>query len=563
MRVKHLDLENTIRRETRKKSRFKIGVIDFETDPFQYGRVPKPFAVEFHSQDETFVAWGDDCVKKLVEFLADDNRERYIIWAHNGGKFDFHFLFDYIDNPVTIINARIVSANLFHHTIRDSFAIIPVPLKAYAKESIDYGLMERHRREKHKPQILEYLHKDCVYLLDLVTAFIERFGAMLTVGSTAMKELRKLHDFERMSEETDATFRQFYFGGRVQCFQSGILSGPYIGLDVNSSYPFNMRERRHPVNSYFDLSTSLPDNFDKPYFAVIDATNRGALPMIVDGHLDFTVKRGIFHACSHELEIAFKYGLVDVHEVLQCYVSQEWITFEAFVDKFYNEKVSAKANGDRIGEMFAKFMLNSCYGKFGQNPVNFKDYLINRDFGNDEQLEAQGYAAINDELDEFEIWAKPADISDTAFYDVSIAASITSGARATLLEGIQLCDGPVYCDTDSLICRDFRGNVDAFRLGAWKQEFTADHVAIAGKKLYCAFNGSPAAKGIKKIKMASKGGSLTPDEIVTICRGNSVEKRQDAPVFSIRTDPKFLTRKFRMTVDEPNELCDSDRANET
>lgn len=531
-------------------NRLCIGVLDFETDPFQYGRIPNPFAAEFYSDSECYVTWGVDCVDRIIEHISR-LEHRYLIYTHNGGKFDFHFIHRYIDNPVHIINSRIVSAKLFEHTIRDSFAIMPVALKHFKgrhkKLEIDYRHMEEDVRETYKDEILEYLHADCLTLHENVSAFVERFGPMLTVGSTAMKQLQSLHAFSRMSIQDDEVYRKFYFGGRVQCFKSGILHGPYTGYDVNSSYPNTMKNLLHPDKGFSEYN-DLPNDFDLPYFAIIDATNRNALPFIDRStsvpSLNFNVSRETFHVCSHELEVAIKWGLIDIHQVHRCYVANDVIEFAFFVDKFYNEKVQAKKNGDVLGEMFAKFMLTSCYGKFGQNPANYSDWLINRDFGMDMELLKEGYSK-EAQYDEFELWAKPSDITPSGFYNVAIAASITSGARATLLDGLQLSDDPVYCDTDSVICRNFRGDIDPHTLGSWKLEFTCDNMAIGGKKLYAAYNDDGRTR--TKVKIASKGGTLNVDNVIAIASGSSVNVRQDAPVFSLHSSPKFLARNFRMT----------------
>lgn len=547
----------------RKKTPLIIATLDFETDPFMYGRIPKPFAVELYTDSFTFTAWGSDCVEKLMTFL-DRLDTPLLIYAHNGGKFDFHFLHKYIDNPIRIISSRIVSAKLGIHWLRDSFAIMPFPLRAYAKEDIDYKKLESHVREKHKPEILHYLHIDCFRLYELVTAFVERFGAILTIGSTAMQEIRKRHEFDRMSEEGDAYFRRYYYGGRVQCFNSGIINGPFIGLDLNSAYPKCMRDKRHPVNGQFDISTTIPDNFDFPYFVHFEGTNKNALPCKSDetDELEFTETRGEFFACSHEIEVALKYGLIDIHKVISCAIAQEWITFDTFVDDFYKEKAAAKISGDKITELFTKYVLNSGYGKFGQNPDNYLDWYINRDFGCDDDLVEQGYM-IESEYDDFELWSKPAVIKETSFFDVSIAASITSGTRAMLLEGIQQAEQPIYCDTDSLICKGFNGVIDPTELGAWKHEFTADHVAVAGKKLYMAWDKSASFKSLGNNKfagvhkLASKGGLITPRQLLDVAGGKSAEYRNQAPTFSLRSRPRFITRRFTKTVDDVEILEDN------
>lgn len=548
-----------------KKPKLINAVIDFETDPFKYGRIPRPFACEFHCDEKTEIFWGDNCVEQFISFIEAETTP-YRIYAHNGGKFDFHFLHKYLDNPIKVINSRIVHSTIGIHTVRDSLAIIPVPLKRFFKGSkgeIDYRCMERPYREKHKQEILDYLHQDCVSLYKVVCAFIDRFGPKLTVGSTSMAELMQMHDFEIMTPEQDKVIRPFYYGGRVECFKSGIIEGPLLSLDVNSMYPAAMKNFRHPVSSSFHVLDKMPSGFDIPYFIEFTGTNNHALPVINDEHsLDFSVPYGRFQACSHELKVALDYGLVSIDKVHKVYMPTEWTSFKEFVDKFYGEKVASKIAGDELNEMFSKFMLNSAYGKFGSNPENFQDWYINRDFGNDLTLEANGYV-LECEYDDFELWARPAAITDSAYFNVSIAASITSAARSILLEGLQQSSGIVYCDTDSIICTGFAGEISDTILGAWKLEKTAPRAAIAGKKLYALYDpvtlalpktvyndtwkchdDNPARKALK---LSSKGGQINLDQIIAICDGETIRYENMAPTFSLHRETKFIARNFRMT----------------
>ena len=137
-----------------KKINRKLAVIDLETDPFQHGRLPEPFLSGFDNGESVVEFWGDDCILRLVEFLAT-LKEPHIIYAHNGGKFDFFYFFQYLENPVRIINGRIVEATIGKHIFRDSYAILPVPLKTHGKLEIEYWKFEKEHREKHKAEIIE------------------------------------------------------------------------------------------------------------------------------------------------------------------------------------------------------------------------------------------------------------------------------------------------------------------------------------------------------------------------------------------------------------------------
>lgn len=566
-----------------KKLKYKIGVIDAETDPFKHGRIPEPFAWEFYSDEKTVVFWSSgshdkdadkcDCVTcQLIEFLENETVE-YMLFAHNGGKFDFHFMHQHIENPIKIINSRIVSSKLGKHVLRDSLAIIPVPLARFFKGSkgdIDYRKMEREHREKYKQEILDYLHQDCLSLFKVVSAFVERFGPKLTVGSTAMGELVKRHNFEKMKPAEDAALRPFYYGGRVECFQHGIIEGregePLQMLDVNSEYPKAMKSFNHPLCANFHQMEEIPDDPDQPYFIEFTGYNTGALPSYAEnGSLSFNKEYGTFQACSHEINVALKYGLIKIEKIHQVYAATSWGNFAQFVDDFYGEKVSAKINKDEVTEMFSKFMLNSAYGKFGSNPENFEDWYINRDFGNDATLIANGYT-LKVEYEEFELWARPASNADNSYFNVATAASITSAARSILLEGLQHAVDPMYCDTDSILCRRFNGIVSETELGAFKLEKSAMRAAIGGKKLYVLYDPETLKKPRrvwnsefkewddnperKPLKISSKGGSLTMDEIIKIAKGGRVYFENDAPTFSLHRETRFIHRNFQSTVDQ-------------
>lgn len=526
------------------KKKRKIAVIDFETDPFQVDRIPEPFCCEFYSDEICEWFWGDDCASDLIRFL-ETLSEPHLIYAHNGGKFDFHFLFDEIENPALIINGRIVECHIGIHTLRDSYAILPVPLSAYEKMEFDYEKMERHSREKYKSHILEYLHSDCVSLFDLVSAFVDQFGPRMTIGGTAMRELKKLHPFASCGSQHDAKFRPYYFGGRVQCFRGGLLEGPFKLVDANSMYMAAMKNARHPGNGSFLLTDEMPETFERPFFLRFEGLNRGALPAKNDhGNLTFEKTEGEFFACSHEIEAALELGLIRIDNILECHVSQSWINFPDFVD-FCNDK-KAEWKGVNQGQyLIWKLLGNSGYGRFAINPENFEDWHIHRDFGNEELLEAQGFEQKTD-WESIELWAKPAQIKEEDFCDVAIAASITSAARAILLRGLHNATDPIYCDTDSIICRDFAGDIHPTRLGAWDLEKTANYAAIAGKKLFALYD-DPNGKAVK---LSSKGGTLDLQEMIKICKGESVLYENIAPTFSLLRPPTFVKRNFTQTVDK-------------
>jgi len=548
-----------------RKPKREVCVIDAETDPFLYGRVPKPFAWGVRIEDIYMDFWGDDCTNEMLRYLASI-KTPLIIYAHNGGKFDFFFLLSVIENPIRIIHGRIASARIGIHELRDSWLINPQKLSAYKKDEIDYSKFERGIREKHKNEILKYLEGDCNYLYELISAFVDRFGPALTAPGVAMKELKKIHPQYMGNKGHDDRFRPFYYGGRVQCFEQGVINGRFKVYDVNSMYPHAMREFDHPLGTkyVFKSEPKLDRNgwIEKfpncLYFAIVEGWNYGALPMRPERAgegLSFGSDFGAFAVCSHELRAAIDLGLFKPSRVVSAYIACNVQRFAGFVDKFNAEKISAKARKDKIAEIFAKLMLNSAYGKFGQNPEDFYDYKLER-VGLDARPNLRFWKAY-ESTDDYIIWRKKSSVKETddapemteaaksvrGFFDVAIAASVTSAARSVLMRAIASAKRPMYCDTDSLICEELgRGvRIDPAELGAWKFEAEGNRLALAGKKLYCLWDGA------EPVKYASKGVHIEPAEIEAIARGASIEWRNQAPAFSLDGSAAFVKRTVKST----------------
>lgn len=530
------------------KSANKVAVGDFETDPFLFGRVPKPFVCGLYCPD-TFGYrdfWGDDCVRQLLYFL-DDLKDPHTFYFHNGGKFDFFLMLEHLENPVKIINGRIVMAQVGIHTFQDSYAILPVPLAHHDKGEIDYEKFEREHRGNHRGEICRYLRRDCDSLFGMVSAFRDRFGDRLTIGGTAISELKKLHPFDSQRAGHDAKFRPWYFGGRVEAFEFGVLKGDFHVYDVNSMYPHVMREYHHPTGAAWRSSFSgicdrrgrISGFADAPcYFVRIECQQSGAFPVRVkDGPLDFNVPEGEFFVTSHELRAAVETGRVQNIKIREVLAPQKTIQFANYVDIHMAEKIRAKKEGDKIGEIFAKLLLNSAYGKFGQNPEHYYDYLI---VGEDEPNPEPPYEVYLAEPNIPSIWRKHSNTQ--AFYDVATAASITGAARAVLMRALAKAKRPVYCDTDSIICEGLDLPLDDSALGKWKLEARGNAIAIAGKKLYAL------RQGREYKKIASKGAKLTGPQIFEICSGKEIEWHKDSPTFSLAKPTSFIHRKIRLTV---------------
>lgn len=532
-----------------------IAVVDSETDPFENGLVVAPFCIGFDTGDRYVDFWGDDCVAQFFAYLATLTAEGYefIIYAHNGGKFDFFFFLPYLDaeQAPLIMGGRLVKIQFQGQEFRDSYAIIPQALSSYKKEEIDYGLFTREKREKHKAEILKYLKSDCAYTRELITGFHDMFGDKLTIASASLPMLNSFTGFERIKGDGfDERFRAYYYGGRNQCFETGYLK-PSLGkrflvYDRNSMYPAVMRDELHPVSNRPELQTKIDRDTD---FACIEAINDGALPMRGEkGDLDFTVKRGTFYATIHEINAGLDTGTLKILRVKHAWKFDRKASFAEFVDRFYSLRLEAKANDDKVRDILYKFCLNSGYGKFALNPRKFKQWALTIGEIPEPQASAEnpeGWSLHSQSGDMF-IWCRPSPRKG-GFYNVATAASITGAARANLLRNIALSTRPIYCDTDSIICEGFKGELHENELGGWKLEASGDRAAIAGKKLYTVFDEAELRATGTAIKKASKGVNLTPREIVSVCNGQEIVYVNPVPNFKLDGTAEFTTRKINRT----------------
>jgi DNA polymerase type B, organellar and viral len=511
-----------------------IYTFDTETDPFHYGRIPKVFTCGIWNGESFYSTWGKKCVTEMRTYI--ENLPPGIIYAHNGGRFDFYYLLDWFDGKMSIINSRIIKAYGLGHEWRDSYAIYPEALASYKKDEMDYTKLEFKQRNKHKQEILEYLESDCVYLHEIVTKFWDEFGDNLTIGATAMKQLKKLHKFDTLDAEQDSRIRsRFYFGGRVQCFEKGILTpkkgNKFHVYDVNQSYPTSMRNYVHPVGAPMFHNDGIGEN---TFFLTVRGYAKGCFPTrSADGGLFFPVGVSNFSVSIYEYRAAIETGQFDSHMILECVDFEKSATFDEFVDTYHGLRKQALLNGDKLGSTFYKRVCNSAYGKFAQCPDNYFDYMM-RPLG----VEVPGYD-VDYIIGSTVLWKKESD--DVTRYNVATGASITGCSRSFLIRALAGCERPIYCDTDSIICESIGDTeCDPYKLGAWKVEKSGDKFAVAGRKLYALFDGNEC------VKYACKGVRLTPKEILTVAGGAQVHWKKDAPTFSLNRGTKFIHREIRM-----------------
>ena len=537
--------------------------LDAETDPFSLERnrkndIPKPFVWgALHYPSEEYVEFTDTA--DVARFFEDKNA---LVYAHNGGKFDYHYLREFInsDEEILVIGGRLSKFSIGNSEFRDSLNLFQgTKLEQFGgKTKIDYALFEPDRRGDPNVDrdIRQYLRQDCQVLTTALDRYFSTYGKSLTQAGACMKYWEKhfnqtaprqrMSDFQR--------YKPFYNGGRVQCFTEGVRSATFQVVDINSAYPFAMTHR-HPISTVGLLRHDPPpiNQYYKCLFK-LRCTARACFPWRDDeGSLFFPDDEGgnrkrvrDYYVTGWEFLQAIALDAVSGVKILECHYFPETVCFKDYIDHFYNLRLRAKEAGDVMGSIFAKYFMNSLYGKFGQDVDNHEDYVIASSDSKADWL-AKGYSDYKPWGDRRLLRRGKSHLAEDdpkrRYYNVVTAASITGFVRAHLYKSLDACSQPIYCDTDSVAARDTSGLQISNQLGDWKLEMECDQYAIAGKKLY-AFRDANTGE----YKTACKGVSLTAEEIIRVARGETIKYEPQVPTYSItREQPRYINRDVMKT----------------
>ena len=527
-------------------SKRDFATADCETDPFKFNREPKPFVWGFYHPKTGFRHFFK--TEDFVDFIKD---KKIILYFHNGGKFDVHFLLPFIapQNNIMIVDGRICKIKLGECEIRDSWLNFPDKLSAYKKDDIDYKKMEKKRRNKNMPEILKYLEGDCFYLYELLEENFNSYGQKISLAATAFDFWHKkfLKDVKpSTSKSFFDDFKKYYYGGRCQFFKQGLVKKEFKMYDINSAYADAMKED-HPYGTEYEESTRIIEGVLEKSFIHLRGRSFGALPFR-DAGLSFPCDADLrdFYCSGREIKTGLETGTLEIDKVYSVKIFRSTINFSDYIDYFYNKKAEMKGVSE-TQYILAKKYLVTLYGKYGMNPEDHKEYILA------EQKyilahEKYGYE-FESIMGKYALLGRPVNDTKKKYYNVATAASITAFVRAYLFETMLGCEDVLYCDTDSIVCSEFSGKLGK-NLGEWSEEGIFKSGAIAGKKMYAFEYKKPPTKNNKKVthKISSKGVKLNAKQIYSIAEGAVVRYKNKAPTLKIVGDPiSFLVRDVRGT----------------
>jgi len=340
-------------------------------------------------------------------------------------------------------------------------------------------------------------------------------------------------------EQANNLERESYYGGRTEAFLIGKVRAKTVyTLDVNSMYPAVMQQGFYPTKliSYRqNLSVGGLKYVLNDYLVcskVRVRTEKPCLPCKVGKRLTFPVGSFITTLSTPEIELALEHALIE--QVYETAIYQAAPLFVEFVNFFYNERLKAKGEGNRILDLLLKLILNSLYGKFGQKSGDWEIVgQTNEEGSGYEEVyslkEGRWYTykwfngvllVKRDEKEGFDSFP-------------AIASHVTSYARKTLFEYIVQAgmENVYYCDTDSLFVNKRGLNrlssyLNSEKLGYLKNEGEKEKLCIYGPKDYSWKHGEKH-KGIPKtatrISQNKWKYTFWPG-ISTLIRYNSLDK---------------------------------------
>ena len=509
-------------------------VADFETTTRADNCHVWAYAIcEVENKDNIIIGTTIDDFMKWCE----ERKENDTVFFHNL-KFDSQFIMNYLfkndyihtvnpeDKKSRTFNTLISDKGLYYQVevifekkgkkvnkvvFQDSLKLIPLSVDAIAKSfklpisklEIDY---EAHNDLPIGSPLTkeeeEYIKHDVQIVAYAIEYFYSQGLDRMTIGSCALAEYKKIitkRDFKRFFPipKYHQDVKQSYRGGftylNPKFAEKTIKNG--IVLDVNSLYPSVMYDSYLPYGTpIFFKGKYEKDNIYPLYTQMIRCQfelKPGKIPTIQIKY-GYNFRANEYLTTSGDTEVVLCLNSVDMELFLDHYevYNLEYISgwkfksaqglFTDYIDKWSNNKIQAKKDGNHGLYLISKLFLNSLYGKFGTDTrVRSKIPYMGEDN---------------------EIHYKDGEEEEKDGIYIAMASFITSYARKKTISSAQKImdnyrEGKsniqfVYADTDSLHCisPDFELpeglDIDPTKLGAWKYESKFNKAKFLRQKCY-------------------------------------------------------------------------------
>lgn len=459
----------------------ETGIVDKDTGKITYTLSARPEHVLFG------VIYGDNGYKKVL-FSADELRKEFlkkkykgsIIYAHNA-EYDLSATFGniYELDPDAIFNGKFIYCTNGNVKFADSYNLLPASVEKIGEMLKFPKLTLGVNYESHVTTMdrdIQYCIRDCEIVYKALTQLFTGLEPSFTIGSLSLKLFRKdyLKRTIKVNELSDRFFDALY-GGRTEAFYIGKVRANVY--DINSAYPYAMRELRFPDPSKLRYASFRQyANFlhDTRYEGMITATvivpqcYIPPLPFRTADKLLFPV--GTFTGSwtlfefRHALKVYPDIRILNIHELI--YAPAIESPFRDFVNDKYNQRENSTNESERY---FLKLFLNNLFGKTIQRSTENYHFCKSEkeavQFMRERKLKLVELITVSGGF--FVRWK-----SDKLFAHTiaCFGAYITSYVRCMLLDAMLIEPHEVvYCDTDSIFTTASYDWNDT-KLGGWKRE---------------------------------------------------------------------------------------------
>lgn len=458
-------------------------------------------------------------IDALFDCIVHKRNRNRVIFAHNGGRFDFLFLMQYLKDVRNVEcrfvtqGPRVTALKIAHGkrgwiTLQDSYTLLAYSLDELCKVfkpstlkltgAIDF---EKERVCKDNPLHRQYLQADCIALHEIMASyrqlpFVKDVGLKLTRSSvglsawrTTMKEPIKV-----TPERVQRFVRDAYAGGRCEIFRQHLFDG--VSVDVTSLYPAMMLEPL-PVEHLGDAKDIDDFGFHDVTVEVPDCY----IPILwkkINGKLIFPT--GIFRGkyFSREIRMAVAQGarILKYHRGIRFTESRD--IFREYVQGCF--KLRQENPYPHPLNILGKDLANHCYGKTAEREE--KNSLIKLDLTNPASWPKEFTVFHSDRMFQRTGYVQVKKSRRSPHMLCHIAAAVTAHGRCHMAETIYLPHQATlaYTDTDS---GKLRSDIPATAgLGGLKREYPIKQGFYLLPKGYYEDTGTGII--IKKLKGFSK-----------------------------------------------------------
>lgn len=524
----------------------KFGVFDIEANKWV-----NPVALGFYD-GEAYYSWKEEPISNFLNHILQKKYRSFPIYAHYGGKYDFNFLLQeiedrglldkakWVDRNGQLLKLQINDGNNHNWEFRDSGALLRFSLDKLSRAfDVKHKKKEfdRENIEEANEEVMEYLRYDCRATYEVLDKFSKylwekyKIEPSLTIASTTMKLFRSQFQEKPLPsyDFIDDKIRKAYYGGRCEVFKKKGKDLNYY--DINSLYPFVYSTKKMPVGEpergVFNIFEN--EGLIKAKVKVKKNTHIPILPYRKESKLIFPVGEFEGWWWSSELKKAVEENQIEDYDIIDGYVFETEKRFEDFGKALYENKKNAN---DDVEYTITKLLLNSFYGKFAQQREK-KEWIVEPD-------SLEDLFPYNEKIG---IYYREKE-AKAPYILPAISTAITSKARLELWELMKEARSigldVYYCDTDSLVVNGKMPNslIDSVEIGKLDLEIkNIEKAVFIAPKTYglklkedsvVKSKGIPSRTGIgfEDILETSKGKNVSLDwESVSSWRGAMSEDK--------------------------------------